>query len=65
MRIYYGMKRRDLGLGLYRAVELCGMKVVDERINEGVLPWFSHVERMERDRSAKSLFSGYNAEEMD
>ena len=29
--------------------ELCGMKRgLDERIDEGVLWWFSHVERMER-----------------
>ena len=39
--------------------ELCGVtKGVDERIEEGVLKWFSHVERMERDRVAKSVFVG-------
>ena len=34
--------------------ELCGVrKGLDERIDEGVLGWFGHVERMERDRIAK------------
>ena len=34
--------------------QLCGMtKGVDEKINEGVLRWFGHVERMENDRIAK------------
>ena len=30
----------------------------DERIDEGVLHWFSHVEKMENDRIAKSLYIG-------
>ena len=30
----------------------------DERIEEGVLHWFSHVERMENDRVAKRLYVG-------
>ena len=30
-------------------------KGLDERINEGLLWWFSHVEWMERDRIARSL----------
>ena len=33
--------------------ELCGVKGLDERIDEGILRWFSHEERMERDRIAK------------
>ena len=28
-------------------------KAVDERIDEGMVSWFSHVERMENDRTAK------------
>ena len=37
--------------------ELCGvMKGVDERIDEGILHWFSHVERMENDKIAKSIY---------
>ena len=33
--------------------ELCEvMKEVDERIDEGVLHWFGHVERKEKDRNA-------------
>ena len=39
--------------------ELSGMaKGVDERIEEGVLHWFSHVERMENYRIAKRLYVG-------
>ena len=30
-------------------------KDVDERINKGVLRWFSHVERMKKDRIAKRV----------
>ena len=33
-------------------------KGLDERINEGVLWFFSHVERMERDRIAKRKYVG-------
>ena len=39
--------------------ELCGVtNGVDERIEEGVLRWFVHVERMEKDRLAKRVFVG-------
>ena len=39
--------------------ELCGVtKGVDERIDEGVLRWFGHGERMENDRIAKWVFVG-------
>ena len=31
-------------------------KEVDERIDEGVLQWFSHLERMENDRIAKRVY---------
>ena len=34
------------------------MKGVDERIEEGVLQWFGHVGRMERDRIAKRVYVG-------
>ena len=37
--------------------ESCGVtKVVDERIAESVLLWFSHVERIENDRFAKRVY---------
>ena len=40
-----------------RIRELCGVrKVLDERIDEGVLRWFGHVERTERDRIAKRVY---------
>ena len=36
--------------------ELCGVKKdLDERIDEGMIQWFGHVERMENDGIAKSL----------
>ena len=33
-------------------------KGVDEKIDESVLGWFDHVERMENDRIAKSVYVG-------
>ena len=33
-------------------------KGLDERIDEGMLWWFGHVERMERDRIAKRVYVG-------
>ena len=33
-------------------------KGVDERIDEGDLRWFGHVERMENDRNAKRVYVG-------
>ena len=42
-----------------RIRELCGVKKgLDERIDEGVLRWFGHVERMERDRIVKRDYVG-------
>ena len=42
-----------------RIRQLCGvMKVVDKKINEGVLRWFGHVERMENDGIAKRVYVG-------
>ena len=39
--------------------ELCRVgKGLDERIDEGVLRWFSHVESMERDRITKRVYVG-------
>ena len=40
-----------------RITEFCGMtKGINERIDEGVLGWFSRVERMEKDRIAKRVY---------
>ena len=36
-------------------------KGVDENIDEGVLQWFGHVERMEYDRIAKKVYAEYCA----
>ena len=42
-----------------RTRELCGVrKGLDERIDEGVLRWFAHVERMERGMIAKRVYVG-------
>ena len=55
--------------------ELCGVrKGLDERVDESVLRWFGHMERMERDRIGigigcrtvcRQSFSGQATEEMD
>ena len=45
-----------------RIREMCGVKKrVDERIDEGVLRCFDHVERMEKDRIAKRVYVGVRA----
>ena len=42
-----------------RIRELRGVKKgLDERIDEGVLRWFRHVKRKERDRIAKRVYVG-------
>ena len=42
-----------------RIMELCRVrKGLNKRINEGILQWFSHVERMERDRIATRVYVG-------
>ena len=42
-----------------RIRELCGVrKGLDERIDESILRWFGHVERMERDRIANRVYVG-------
>ena len=42
-----------------RIRDLCGVKKgLDERIEEGMLRWFDHVERMERDRIAMRVYVG-------
>ena len=58
IRSLLGIRRMDR-VPNARIRELCGMaKGVDERIKEDVLNWFSHVERMENDIIAKSLYIG-------
>ena len=43
--------RRMNGIPNIRIRELCGVtKGVDESIDDGVLWWFGHVERMEKER---------------
>ena len=38
-----------------------GTKGKDERVDEGVQRWFSHVERRENDRIAKRVYVGESA----
>ena len=46
-----------------RIRKLYGVKKgLDERIDEGILRWFCHVERMERDRIAKRVYVGERAD---
>ena len=50
---------RPCGIPNARIRELCGVrKGLDGRIDEGVLRWFGHVERMERDRFPKRIYVG-------
>ena len=43
--------------------ELCKLKKgLDERIDEGLLRWFGHMERMERDRIAMRVYAGVCAD---
>ena len=42
-----------------RIGELCGVtKWVDKRIDEGILRWYGHVERMENNRIANKVYTG-------
>ena len=53
LRVLLGIRRMD-GVPNSRIMELCEVtKGVDERIDEGVLRWFGHVERVEKDMIAK------------
>ena len=58
LRELLGIRRMDRILNA-RIRDLCGVKKgLDERIDEGVLRGFGHVERMERDRIAKRVYVG-------
>ena len=58
LRGLLGIRRMDKVLNAWIR-ELCGVtKAMDERIDEGVLRWFGHVERMENDRIAKRVYVG-------
>ena len=55
LRGFLGIRRIDT-VPNKRIRELCGVrKGLDGRIDEGVLRWFGHVERMKRDKIAKRL----------
>ena len=55
LRGLLGIKRMDRAPNA-RIRKLCGVrKGLEEMIDEGVLRWFSHVERMEMDSIAKRV----------
>ena len=55
LRGLLGIRRMDK-VPNARIRELCGgTKGLDEKIDEGVLWWFGHMERIENDRIVKSL----------
>ena len=57
LRGLLGIRRMDT-VPNARIKELCEVKEIDERIDEGVLRWFGNVERMESDRTAKKVYVG-------
>ena len=54
LRSLLGIKRIDRVLN----ARIRATKGVDERTEEGVLHWFSYVERMEKDMIAKRVYVG-------
>ena len=55
LRGLLGIRSMDINPNAWIS-KLCGVrKGLDERIEEGVLRWFDHVERMERERIAKRV----------
>ena len=53
-----GIRRMD-GIPSARIRELCEVaKGVGERIDESVLRWFGHIERMENNRISKRVYIG-------
>src|SRR5678816_2596871 len=58
IRVVLGVRRIDK-MRNERIIELCGVKKgVNERINESMLRWFGHVERMKDIRLVKRMYSG-------
>ena len=39
-------------------LEACGVKKMDERIDESSFQWFEHIERMENNRVVKWVYVG-------
>ena len=57
LRVLLGIRRMDKVLNAW-IMQLCGVrKGVDEKIDDGVLQWFGHVERMEN-KIAKNVYVG-------
>ena len=57
LRGLLGIRRKDRASNA-RTRNLCRVtKGVDERINEGDLRWFDHVEMKEKDRIAKKVYA--------
>ena len=57
-RVLLDIRRMDKEQNV-RIKQLCGVtKGVDEKIDEGVLRWFGHVERLENGRIAQRVYVG-------
>ena len=58
LRVLLGIGRMDCVLNAWIG-ELCGMtRGLDDRINDSILCWFGHVERMEKDMIVKRVYEG-------
>ena len=58
LKVLLSIRRMD-GVTNAWIEELCRvMKGVGERIDEGVLQWFTHIKRIENDRIAKRVYIG-------
>ena len=58
LRVLLGIRRMDRILNLWIR-ELCKVtKEIDKWIDEGILWWFCHVERMENNKIAKRVYVG-------
>ena len=58
LRGLLGIRKTDKVLNTWIMLLSRGKKGVDKKIDEGVLQWFGHVERMENDRIAKRVYVG-------
>ena len=57
LRGLLGIRRMDSRVPNVWIRQLCGVKKgLDERIDEGMLQWFGHVQKIERDRIGIVLF---------
>ena len=64
LRCLMGIRRMDKVANV-RIRELCGVtRGMDERIDKGVLLWFSPLGRMKNERIAKTVYVGHGRDEL-